>query len=126
MENCHPVVSLEAGRGAVHAKTVVLGDLSSLELPGCMAQNDLQNIKRFHMPGVGCTISSNVEPMFCQFIPRKWLSALLCFNNQPTQFLLKFAFSLTHCLIDACISLSQNDKLIHINGLNRYVPVHAG
>lgn len=51
---------------------------------------------------------------------------LLCFDNQPTQFLLKFAFSLTHCLIDACISLSQNDKLIHINGLNRYVPVHAG
>lgn len=41
VENCHPVVSLEAGRGAVHAKTVVLGDLSSLELPGCMAQNDL-------------------------------------------------------------------------------------
>lgn len=41
MENCHPVVSLEAGRGAVHAKTVVLGDLSSLELLGCMAQNDL-------------------------------------------------------------------------------------
>lgn len=79
MENCHPVVSLEAGRGVVHAKTVVLGDLSSLELPGCMAQNDLQNIKRFHMPRIGCRISSNVPPMVCQFIPRKWLSAIVVF-----------------------------------------------
>lgn len=62
--NCHTVVSLEAGRGAVHAKMVVLGDLSSQELLGCMAQNDLQSIKRFHMPGVGCS--------------------RMGFNNQPT------------------------------------------
>lgn len=43
MENCHLIVSLVAGRGAVRAKRVVSGGQSSLELRGCMAQNDLQN-----------------------------------------------------------------------------------